>query len=427
MPNRSHCVAATSLKARVVLSMDRPPIDGGFVTISGDRIVEVGSRAPAGARLEDLGDVALLPGLINAHTHLEFSDLERPLGSPGINFVEWIRLVIARRSTDAARQAAAVAQGLQESLTAGVTTVCDITTGDASVYAHEPPGPDVVALLEVIGFSQARTSSALAAAEERLRTSQAAARAAPHVLAVGLSPHAPYTVNLKLLLRLVHLARKRDLPVAMHLAESHEELELLLSRSGPFRELLEERSMWDDDALTRRGKPSDYLVHLAHAPKWLVVHGTHLVEKELHWLAQSQSRGSLVYCPRTHTYFHGKGYPLWKRLSAGIRVVFGTDSRASNPDLSVLNEARHAAGEHTNVAPNQFLEMATIHAAAALGLAESIGSISPGKLANLTAVPLEPRPGTPSAETILEGTDPPRATWYRGRLTGSLGRTDSTP
>jgi cytosine/adenosine deaminase-related metal-dependent hydrolase len=400
--------------------MDRPPVEGGFVTISGDRIVDAGLRPHGGARIDDLGDVALLPGLINAHTHLEFSDLAQPLGRPGMNFVEWIRLVIARRSTDATHQAAAVAKGMRECLAAGVTTVCDITTADASVYADLPPGPDVVAFLEVIGFSQARAVSALAAAEDRLRTSQAVVLSAPHVVKIGLSPHAPYTVNLRLLLRLVHLARKNDVPLAMHIAESPDELELLLSRSGPFRDLLEERSMWDEDSLTARGKPFDYLLHLALAPRWLVIHGLHLAEKEVQWLVQCHSRGSLVFCPRTHAYFNGNRYPLENRLRAGIRVVLGTDSRASTPDLSVLNEARHAAAEHPKVAPYRFLEMATLNAAEALGLSESVGSITPGKLANLTAIPLDPRHTAPPAEAIVETTAPPQATWYRGRLIASL-------
>lgn len=407
-----------SLKAHLVLPMDGPPLDGGVVTVAGERIVAVGSRPPAGATVEDLGDVALLPGLINTHTHLEFSDLAQPLGAQGMRFVEWIRRVIGRRAAADRPQETAVAQGLRESLAAGVTTICDITTADATVYAPRLEGPDVIALLEVIGFSRARRASALAAVDERLRTSQTAAGERPNVLAVGLSPHAPYTVNRELVGDLARLAQQNDLPVAMHLAESREELELLFSCSGAFHELLVERSMWEREALEPGSRPLDYLLQLAPARRLLVIHGTHLAPEEVQWLVRRRRRASLVYCPRTHSYFNRRPYRLPDFLRDGVRVVLGTDSRASSPDLSVLSEARHAARQHPNVDGMQLLQMATIHAAEALGIDESVGSITPGKRADITAIPLEAGKNEPPADAILRTGVPSVRTWYRGRPTG---------
>jgi cytosine/adenosine deaminase-related metal-dependent hydrolase len=432
-------LSITSLKARVVAPIDRPPIAGGIVTFSRGRIVDVAASAPAGAAPLDLGDVALLPGLVNAHTHLEFSDLEAPLGKPSMRLVDWIRLVIARRSELKGECRRVVADGLRESLHHGVTTVCDITTADVSVYADAPCGPDVVALLEVIGFSRARAASALAATEERLLCKPAAPRRdstsrpdAPRrdsedatyrrqllrrgasELRIGLSPHAPYTVSPLLLEGLVRVAKRDRLLVAMHLAESPDELELLDGGSGPFRDLLQERGMWDAEAIGRRAHPVEYLKLLAVAPRALVIHGTYLDGQELQWLADHRDRVALVYCPRTHSYFNQENYPLAAALKAGTRVALGTDSRASTPDLSLLSEARHAARRHTDIDPDQLLRMATLDAAEALGIADDAGSITPGKLANLTAVPIDSREDAIAAEAILASDAPPVMTWYRG-------------
>jgi cytosine/adenosine deaminase-related metal-dependent hydrolase len=407
---------ATTLKARFLIPLDQPPIEGGVVTVEGDRISAVGTRPSPGAKIIDLGDVALLPGLINAHTHLEFSDLDRPLGTRGMRLVDWIRLVIARRSHTTSDLRQSIAAGLEESLRHGVTTVCDITTADLGVYPDLSHGPDVVAFLEVIGFSRARAVSALRAAEERIELSRRAGGDQPQFgpLTSGLSPHAPYTVGLRLLRDLRDLANRHQLPMAMHLAESREELELLATSDGAFRELLEERSMWDDQTLMPQSGPLECLLLLSRAPRCLVIHGTHIGPLERALLRQHRERMTLVYCPRTHAYFNSDGYPLTAALQAGVRVVLGTDSRASSPDLSILNEVRHAAAAHPDVRPSQLLRMATLEAAESLGRTDEIGSITPGKLAHLTAVPIDPNCRRTAEEAVIESSEPPLATWYRG-------------
>ena len=122
---------AFSLQARVVYPVDRPPIEHGVVTIDGERIVAVGTKADGGGVI-DLGNVALLPGLVNAHTHLEFSYLQQPLGQPGMQLVDWIRLVIAERGRR--RYAPDAHRGVLESRAAGVTTIGDISTSAQSLY-----------------------------------------------------------------------------------------------------------------------------------------------------------------------------------------------------------------------------------------------------------------------------------------------------
>jgi aminodeoxyfutalosine deaminase len=401
-------IMAISLQARVVFPVDRPPLEHGVVTIDGERIIELGTKSDARETI-DLGSVALLPGLVNAHTHLEFSRLRRPLGAAGIPLVDWIRLVIAERARGDYSRADSIAAGLRESHRCGVTTIGEIAAGEMNTY-H---AADVTAFVEVIGFSRARAASALLAASERLAEFERAGRS----VQIGISPHAPYTVSLELLSELVGLARKRQMPVAMHLAESADELELLRSGTGRFQELLDERSMWDDGAIPRGSRPFDYLKVLAEAPRSAIIHGNFLGEDEWAFLAARSERMSLIYCPRTHEYFAHPPYPLSQLLEAGVNVAAGTDSRASNPDLNMLPELRAAARLHPNVSPNAILQMGTLGGACALDRANDVGSITPGKIANLVAVPVREEDGsTPSdlLTALLADEAPPCAVWLRG-------------
>ena len=422
---------ATSLRARVVYPVDRPAIEHGAVTIDGARIVSVGTEV-TGATVVDLGNVAILPGLVNAHTHLEFSHLQRPLGRAGMPLADWIRLVIDERGHGGDAPDDAISAGLRESFGYGATTIGDIAAGDVAAYSSHFGGTDnpvgqtidgqdspshdaaeVTAFVEVIGFSQARAESAFAAVGGRLAELERIGSVRP-----GLSPHAPYTVSPDLLSRLVQLACERELPMAMHLAESADELELLRDGTGRLQELLVERSMWDADAIPSGSHPLDYLRLLAAAPRSILIHGNYLDHEEHMFLAAHADRMSLIYCPRTHAYFAHPPYPLASLLAAGVNVALGTDSRASNPDLDLLGEMRHAAAMHPEIEPHDILRMGTLAGAEALGRADEVGSITPGKLANLVAIPLPEDAAKSSADllaALLADHAVPCAVWLRGR------------
>ena len=393
----------TTLRARWVLPINSPPIDGGVVTIDGERIVSVGKRVDTGSTVTDLGDVVLLPGLVNAHTHLEFSSLAEPLGQPGMALSEWIRLVIASRKQPS--HDAAVREGLQASLRAGVTTLGEIAT-TASFPDDVDKLPGLIAFQEVIGFSAGRVESVFAELRQRLQADRKG-------VAWGISPHAPYTVHPALLEQIVELAREKSLPVAMHLAESPEELQLITENAGPFRELLEERSMWDSEVFATGRTMLGYLRQLSVAPRALVVHGNYLRPAEVEFLADRRDQMSVVYCPRTHAYFRHSRYPLPELMAAGVRVALGTDSRASNPDLSLLGELRFVAATHESISPEQLFALGTIHGAEALGLQNDVGSIAPGKLANLAAVACDASETSP-ARAVLQTDGAPQRTWLRG-------------
>jgi cytosine/adenosine deaminase-related metal-dependent hydrolase len=351
---------------------------------------------------------------VNAHTHLEFSDLVQPAGEPGMMLPDWIRLVIGRRKRGDRNVATVISAGLQENLEAGVTMIGEIATAGAASYASPNVGPAIVRFQEAIGFSAGRIDSVYVELQRRLDEAPAPK---------GLSPHAPYTVHPKLLERIVQLAANRDVPVAMHLAESREEIELLEAGEGPFRELLEERSMWDGEAIPCGSRPLDYLRLLDAAPRSLVIHGNYLSTEEIEFVAARRERMSVVYCPRTHAYFGHAPYPLPTMLRAGVCVAIASDSRASNPDLDLLKELQFVAGQTPAISAAQLVRMATLAAAAALGQADEVGSITVGKRADLVALAC-PTTTVDPYESVVHAIDGPRHVWLGGR---SITKTRLSP
>lgn len=407
-----------ALRARVVYPVAAPPIEGGVVVLQNGRIAEVGRRVPAGVAEQDLGDVALLPGLVNAHCHLEFSSRKSPLGKPGMDLYQWVRLVIGQRQT-AARVGKAITAGLAESVAAGVTTLADICRIVSPAYISSDPCPRLVLLQEAIGYSQARAASATAGVEQNLaELAELAAGVDSSKISLGVSPHAPYTASPALVRELVSVAIDRGAPVALHLAESPEELELINVGSGPFQELLEERGMWDPWAIQRGASPMDYLRILTKAPRALVVHGNYLDDASLAMMGRHAGAMSLVYCPRTHAYFGHPDYPLSKALSMGVRVSLGTDGLGSNPDLSLLSEMREVALRHRGVSPEAVLRMGTLSGAEALGVERIAGCLRPGMPADLITVPLPSGAGGGALgllEALLTDTQPVSGVWVEGQ------------
>ncbi|HEY1785793.1 MAG TPA: amidohydrolase family protein, partial [Pirellulales bacterium] len=259
-----------ALTARYIFPVAGPPIAGGLLTIAGERIVAVGENRSGAAPL-DLGNVAILPGLINAHTHLEFSDLTVPLGTAGNRLPDWIRRVIAHRRGADPGTGDPRGGGLAECARGGATGVGEIATRvwpampQAEIERAEiaPPPADVTVFWEVIGLRPEQFDERLAEARAHLH------RAWPEGAGVrpGLSPHAPYSVHPELMAKLVDLAAAADVPVAMHLAESREELELLAHGSGPFREMLAELGVWPPEVFGGGRRPLDYLRALSRAPR----------------------------------------------------------------------------------------------------------------------------------------------------------------
>jgi cytosine/adenosine deaminase-related metal-dependent hydrolase len=280
---------------------------------------------------------------------------------------------------------------LQQLREAATVAAGDIATLDWPAECV-PSGPlSLTVFTELLGLDPARQETLLTRAgnylEERLESGRGPKP--------GLSPHAPYTVGPDLLRKACELSAAERVPVAMHLAESRDELELLRTHQGPLVEVLQNLGAWHPESLPLGLAPIDYLQLLATAHRALVIHGNYLGRDDFEFIAAHRERMSLVYCPRTHAYFGHEPYPLAGMLAAGARVAVGTDSRASNPDLSILSELRHIARHHPNISRDAILRMGTLSGAEALGSAAKLGSITPCKRAWLATVPLGQTHGEP--------------------------------
>jgi cytosine/adenosine deaminase-related metal-dependent hydrolase len=412
------CTTPITLRARHVLPVAAEPIENGWVRIERGRISGVGRGQPSGP-VADLGDAIILPGLVNAHTHLEFSDLDHPL-PPGGGLPAWIERVVAMRRSraasgtdEAARLRAAVVTGLEQSAAAGVTAIGEIATAAHPMAAAG--GPLVRVFRETLGLSSTAMYAACSSLHRDLD------RMSAEGTCIGISPHAPYSVAESLGREVVGEAVCRRLPVMMHLAESRDEAELLTTGGGAFRTLLEQLGAWQPGSPPRFLSVADWITLLARAPRGVVVHGTFLPEDQvaLSRLARHRDRLCVAVCPRTTLALAGRLPPVAAFRAAGIRVAIGTDSRASNPDLSVLAECRALAAGGV-VSPREALAMATQHGAWALGFERRCGMLAPGRSADLTILRPSSRHADPS-EAVLDPATQIAATFRRGRvIAGSI-------
>ena len=369
-------------QAKWIVPVEGRPLEGGVIAVHDGRIVTVGGAAPASAI--DLGEVAIIPGLVNAHTHLEFSALAEPL-SPELPFTAWLQRVVAYRREYPAVVSQAIEQGLSEAVAGGTTLIGDIATSGWTPQDYLLPGrvgPRIVVFQELLGLSPERIEPLQQLAEMHLRD-----EADGPIARRMLSPHAPYSVHPDVLEHVIQqTATQRGRTLAIHLAETAAERELLASGSGEFRTFLEKMGVWQEHVFGGRSY-IDLLEQLSELPRGLIVHGNDLRDQELLRLAQFPHL-TMVYCPRTHAAFGHPPHPWLTLLSLGGSVAIGTDSRASNPDVNLWNEVQFLAERFPDVPHHTLLKLATLNGASALGLRSECGSITPGKRADFAIVSL---------------------------------------
>jgi cytosine/adenosine deaminase-related metal-dependent hydrolase len=394
-----------TLTARWVFPVDRPPLERGTVVIAGGRVVAV---EPAGGRPADVdfGEAAIIPGLVNAHTHLDLTGL-RGLAPPSADFTGWLRRVIEfRRGRPPEQVRDDIRTGIAECVRHGTTLVGDISGDGGSWDALAEAPLHAVVFREFLGLPADRASGAW----ERL-DAWLAARVPTATCRPGASPHAPYSVRASLFLA----AATRGVPVATHVAETAAEAELLVLSRGPFVTFLKDLGVWSPDGLA---DGVDHVLRLLRGVQpTLIVHGNYLPPD-----ADLPANASLVYCPRTHAAFGHPPHPFRDFLARGVRVALGTDSLASNPDLDLLAEARFLHKRFPDLPGEVLLRMATLSGAEALGRANETGSLMPGKSADLAVVPLEPGEGD-SHRRLFAGRHPVSAVYFRGRRVGPGGAT----
>jgi aminodeoxyfutalosine deaminase len=363
------------IKARWIFPVASEPIAHGAMEVCEGRIGAIYHRSPEDA--EDLGDVAVVPGFINAHTHLEFSELAEPL-TPSQPFSAWLRKLMAYRR-ERGDAADGIRRGLDECRRQGTAAFGEIVTQNWSGEYPAEIGEGVL-FRELIGLLSENIESQLEIATRFLEEDQSSA-------VRGLSPHAPYSVHPRLFERAIALAAGRHTPITMHLAETQAELQLLRDGTGELVEFLSGLGVWRDGVLPRKRRPLDYLRAMNGLNRVVIAHGNYLDDEEIEFVA-SHDNIAVAYCPRTHAFFGHAEHPWRKLIERKALVAIGTDGRGSNPDLSIWNELLFLAGHYPEFDPALLLQLGTLNGARALGLHEKFGTLEKGKNARAAIISL---------------------------------------
>ncbi len=346
--------------------------------------VEAWQNLTAGEDVEvlDWGSSVILPGLVNAHTHLELTGLYRGIAEFSC-FTDWLaQLVQKRRLWTESDYRESVLEGAEQSLSAGTTLVGDISASGVSAAALQATGLRKVVFHEVLGLLPEKIAEGVAGLKARFETLQA-----DSLLRCGISPHAPYSTAADLYRAAAGVALDRQVPIATHISETMAEGEFLESGSGEFKEFLFQIGALPTDWKPPALQPVLYLDSLGVLqPSALLVHCNYLDRDSM--AAILRSRSSVAYCPRSHAFFGHKDHPVRQLLDMGVNVAIGTDSLASNSSLSILDEMRFLFRTRKDLKSQEIIRMATLNGAAALDFGGALGRLRRGYWADMTILQL---------------------------------------
>jgi len=371
------------IRARVVITMDGPSFENGAVAVSEDRIIDVGrfseiSKGHSGKELVDLGEQALLPGLINAHCHLDFTCLRGKIARQS-SFTNWIRAINAEKARLSPEDyVRSINQGFSEARRFGTTTIANLT-GVPELVSQ------IQALLRTWWFAELIDVRDPRRVNEIVNLAVGQLKSQEHW---GLAPHAPFTASANLYRRCEEIAQREGVLLTTHLAESSEEMSMFQACNGLLYHFLSEfgRDVGDCGG----GTPVEQFVgRLGEASllDWILVHVNEISENDLQALEKLVIKSHLVHCPRSHAYFGHSPFRFQKLRELGFNICLGTDSLASNDDLSLFAEMRAFQKEFPEVSPEEILKMVTVNPARTLRQENSIGKIRRGFLADLIAMP----------------------------------------
>src|SRR6266567_4055792 len=375
------------VRARVVVTMDGPPIDDGAVRVMNGRIAEAGKIsevAPANDEIIDLGEQALLPGLINAHCHLDYTCLRGKIPRQK-SFTDWIRAINTEKSKLSPQDyIVSINEGFAEAKRFGTTTIANLTAFPELIRGL--PGPPIRTwwFAELIDVrSPNGTNELVDSAIESVKFAQN----------YGLAPHALFTASKNLYQRCEQAGK--DVLLTTHLAESREEMEMFRDGSGPLYEFLESigRDMGDCghgtalECFLRVTDLSTKRLLTQNENNWLVAHLNELTESDFELLKKMKTKFHVVHSPRSHEYFGHNRFPFKRLHALGFSVCLGTDSLASNESLSLFEEMRAVRRNEPDIPPKKIFEMVTVNSALALRQRKTLGRIRPRFRADLIAVP----------------------------------------
>jgi cytosine/adenosine deaminase-related metal-dependent hydrolase len=406
------------LRARTILPVSRPPVENGAVLVVGNRIRAVGPwsdlQSEAGEPVFDLGEVILLPGLVNAHCHLDYTDMGGELPPPR-TFTDWIPLITAAKTAwSYSNYAHSWLRGAHMLLRHGTTTVADIEAmPDLLPEVWDATPLRVFSFLEMTGIRARREPKViLQEAVDKIESLSHARCSA------SLSPHAPYSTLPELLRGSARLARKHRWLLCTHVAESEEEFEMFAHARGAMYDWLQRNHRENSDC--GLGSPVEHLARSKMLGKnLLAVHANLLARGDAALLGKH--RVNVVHCPRSHAYFRHPPFLRERLANAGINLCLGTDSLATvrsvgkqKPELNLFEEMRALAAADKSVSPEEILGMATINGARALGLKGQIGEFCPDAFADLIAIP-DAGKKKDVFETVLDHAGPVHASMIDGR------------
>jgi cytosine/adenosine deaminase-related metal-dependent hydrolase len=400
-------------RADWILPIAAEPLRNSWLAADRGRIVAVGRDDDrGGADVVDLGRAVVLPGLVNAHTHLELSYL-RDAVKPAARFIDWIHQLMARRREFANPSDPAIVNaakdGIREARAAGTALVGDISNTLVTVALLAEGSMPGVVFYELLRFNEPDPIGRVQRARQQLEALPPA-----DDVRTTIAPHAPYSVA-PLLFRAIRadLNRHPFERSTVHLNESAEEVRFMRTGEGPWRDLLQELGTWNDDWKAPGTTPVRYLADAGFLDeRILVVHGVQCTADDLATLATL--RCTVVSCPRSNRHVGVGSPPLEAFYGAGLDVAFGTDSLASVEDLNIFGELEEARRIAPTMAASRLLESATRTGARALGYDAEFGSIEPGKRAALLAVNL-PEGVRDVEEYLVSGIRPEMVRWLDAR------------
>ena len=401
-------------RAAWVLPIDAPPIRDGWVEVDNGRIVAVGAadREPRAASREPR--IAILPALVNAHTHLELSWM-RGRVPPGEAMPAWAaRLISERQQGDSIQQRStagadfrrdAIVAAIAEARASGTGLVGDVTNTLEACGPLADSRLSATVFFELLGFRAADPAGLVEAAKGRLADLPSSNR-----LQWAIAPHAPYSVSPNLFRAIAAAAAGR--PLSVHLGESPEEIRFLRDGRGPWRDLLERIGAWSPEWVAPECGSVEYMQRLGLLTDRLIaVHGVQFTDDELRQLASCGA--TVVTCPRSNRWTGAGVPPIGRFYRSGVRVALGTDSLASVEDLNLFSEMVAVRRLCPDIPASHILKSATLDGAVALGFGRELGSISPGKRAELLAVRVPEKAATPEdvEEYLVGGIAPADITW----------------
>jgi len=390
-------------RARWVLPIAQPPIRDGWVATEDQAIVGLGGphTCPADGAGEQILDAAILPGLVNAHTHLELSWMRGQV-APAPNMPGWVERLMALRRTVGHEPPLPIVDAIAEARASGTTLLGDITNTLAAYAPLADSQMSAAVFRELLGFNVSDSGGVVATVRAQVEKRPPVAWLRPSIV-----PHAPYSVSPELLDAIA--AAQSNRPVSIHLAESAEEIEFLQCGTGAWRTLLSALRVWNDSWSPPGCSPVDYIEqHGLLNERLVAVHCVQLGDAELRKLANAGA--TVVTCPRSNRWTGAGRAPVERFYASGVRVAVGTDSLASVEDLSVFSELALMRELAPSVPPRALLESATMHGAAALGFGDELGTIEAGKRAELIAV-LVPDGVDDVEEYLVSGITADRIQW----------------